>query len=81
MYRAVFYGNTEADSYNASNRGSFNIEVTSMTRLAYTVFEEQGFNEYKAMDDLGKTLIMRKVMEQCKDKLTIYKSKTSMRIC
>ena len=30
------------------------------------------------MDDLGKTLIMRKVMEQCKDKLTIYKSKTSM---
>ena len=60
------------------NRGSFNIEVTSMTRLAYTVFEEQGFNEYKVMDDLGKTLIMRKVMEQCKDKLTIYKSKTSM---
>ena len=53
------------------NRGSFNIEVTSMTRLAYTVFEEQGFNEYKVMDDLGKTLIMRKVMEQCKDKLTI----------
>ena len=49
-----------------------------MTRLAYTVFEEQGFNEYKVMDDLGKTLIMRKVMEQCKDKLTIYKSKTSM---
>lgn len=41
-----------------------------MTRLAYTVFEEQGFNEYKVMDDLGKTLIMRKVMEQCKDKLT-----------
>ena len=39
---------------------------------------EQGFNEYKVMDDLGKTLIMRKVMEQCKDKLTIYKSKTSM---
>lgn len=60
------------------NHGSFNIEVTSMTRLAYTVFEQQGFSGYKVMDDLGKTLVMRKVLEQCKDRLTIYKNKTNM---
>ncbi len=60
------------------NYGSFNIEVTSMTRLAYTVFEKQGFSGYKVMDELGKTLVMRKVLEQCKNSLSIYKNKTSM---
>lgn len=59
-------------------KGSFNIEVTSMTRLAYTVFEEQGVSGYKVMDDLGKTLVMRKVLEDCKKDLVIYKEKTSM---
>ncbi len=58
--------------------GSFNIEVTSFTRLAYSVFEEQGFSGYKVMDDLGKTLVMRKVLEDCKKELVIYKDKTAM---
>lgn len=60
------------------NHGSFNIEVTSMTRLAYTVFEEQGVSGYKVMDELGKTLVMRKVLEECKQSLSIYRDKTSM---
>lgn len=58
--------------------GSFNIEVTSFTRLAYSVFEEQGISGYKVMDDLGKTMVMRKVLENCKEELIIYKNKTSM---
>lgn len=61
-----------------SRKGSFNIEVTSMTRLAYTVFEEQGVSGYKVMDDLGKTLVMRKVLEDCKKDLIIYRDKTAM---
>lgn len=60
------------------HKGSFNIEVTSLNRLAYTVFEEQGITSYKVMDDLGKTLVMRKVLEDCKQDLVIYKDKTSM---
>lgn len=59
-------------------KGSFNIEVTSLNRLAYTVFEEQGITGYKVMDDLGKTLVMRKILEDCKNDLVIYKDKTSM---
>lgn len=59
-------------------KGSFNIEVTSLNRLAYTVFEEQGIIGYKVMDDLGKTLVMRKILEDCKNDLVIYKDKTSM---
>ena len=58
--------------------GSFNIEVTSLTRLAYSVLEEQGVANYKVMDELGKTLIVRKILEDLKNDLTIYKGKTSM---
>lgn len=58
--------------------GCFNIEVTSLTRLAYTVFEEQGITDLNVMDDLGKTLVIRKILEECKEQLKVYKSKTSM---
>lgn len=61
-----------------SRGGSFNIEVTSFTRLAYTVLEEQGITNYKVIDELGKTLIVRKILEDCKKDLVIYKGKTSM---
>lgn len=57
--------------------GSFNIEVTSFIRLAYTVFEEIGYSDFQVMDDLGKTLVMRKVLEDCKDQLALYADKTS----
>ncbi len=55
--------------------GSFNIEVTSFYRLAYAVFEEQGYTGFQVMDDLGKTLVMRKVLLQCREELVIYKKK------
>ncbi len=60
------------------NHGCFNIEVTSLTRLAYAVFEEQGVTDINVMDDLSKTLVIRKVLEECKDSLLVYKGKTSM---
>lgn len=65
--------NTEYD-----RGGSFNIEVTSLTRLAYAVLEEQGIVNYQVMDELGKTLIVRKILEDCKKDLVIYKGKTAM---
>ena len=58
--------------------GSFNIEVTSLVRLAYSILEEQGIIDYRVIDDLGKTLITRKVLEDCRDELVIYKNKTNM---
>ncbi len=58
-------------------KGSFNIEVTSMNRLAFQVFEEQGINGYSILDELGKTLIIKKVLQDVKDNLTVYKQKVS----
>ena len=58
-------------------KGSFNIEVTSMNRLAFQVFEEQGINGYSILDELGKTLIIKKVLQDVKEELTVYKQKVS----
>lgn len=60
------------------NSGSLNIEVTSFKRLAFFVFEEQGYSNYRMMDELGQTLVMRKVLQECKNNLTIYSKKTNM---
>ena len=40
------------------------IEVLSFTRLAYRVFEELQIDPGKVLDETGKTMILRKVVEQ-----------------
>lgn len=57
------------------NHGSFNIEVTSFNRLAYGIFEEQGFCGYQIMDDLGKVLVLRRVLSDCEKDLLVYRKK------
>ena len=48
-------------------RGLLNLDVLSFNRLAWRVFEEVGGNQYPVLDDLGKTLILQKVIgEQTK---------------
>ncbi|MBQ9063644.1 MAG: PD-(D/E)XK nuclease family protein [Eubacterium sp.] len=47
--------------------GLLNLDVLSFNRLAWRVFEEVGGNQYPVLDDLGKTLILQKVIgEQTK---------------
>lgn len=58
--------------------GAFNTEVVSFNRLALGVFEEMGIENIKVMDDLGKTLILRRVLEDCKKELKIYSKKIGM---
>ena len=60
------------------NNGTMNIDIVSFTRLAYRVFGELGINELSVLDDTGKMLILRKVIEDNRDKLTIFKNKVKM---
>lgn len=62
----------------SKKHGSFNIEVVSFSRLAINVFEEQSMTSLNIMDDLGKTLIMRKILEDCRKNLIYYHNKASM---
>lgn len=59
------------------NHGVSNIDIVSFNRLAFRVFEEVGISDISVLDDTGKTLILKKVIEENKHKLSIYKNKVS----
>ena len=55
-------------------KGILNIDVVSFDRLAYKVFEEIGGQNKPVLDDTGKNLIVRKVLEDNKGKLCCFGS-------
>lgn len=56
------------------NHGVFNIDVLTFGRLGYRVFEELGVELRETIDDTGKNLIVRRVIENCKKSLKIVKA-------
>lgn len=59
----------------SSGSGIMNIEVLSFTRLAYRIMEEAGDNGYPVLNDMGKTMLIRKVMQEQKNNLRLYAGK------
>lgn len=59
------------------NKGILNIDVVSFQRLAFKVFEEVGGVNFPILDDTGKNLIIRRVLEQNKSKMCYFASNTS----
>lgn len=55
-----------------------NIDVVSFNRLAMKVFSELGISLNEILDDTGKALILRSVLEDVRDDLTLYKGKIHM---
>ena len=54
--------------------GIINIEVLSFTRLAHNVLNQIGGITRIHINQQGKDVIIRKIIEEAKDKLTIYKN-------
>lgn len=55
--------------------GVMNIDIVSFNRLAFRVFEELGINRLSILDDTGKTLVLRHVIEENKQKLKLFGDK------
>lgn len=55
-------------------KGILNIDVVSFDRLAYKVFEEIGGENRPVLDDTGKNLIVRRVLEDRKKELRFFGS-------
>ncbi len=55
------------------NHGIMNIDVLSFHRLAYRVFEETGGGCLPALDDVGKSLVLRKIAGDCEKSLRTLK--------
>ena len=59
-------------------KGIMNIDVLSFRRLAYRVMEETGAKQLPLLDDIGKKLVLGKIVEQQKNNLILYKNKVKM---
>ncbi len=57
----------------SENHCIMNIDVLSFNRLAYRVFAELGISSYGILDDMGKSLVLRKLVENNIDKLIVLK--------
>lgn len=55
------------------NHGVLNVDIVSFPRLAYKVFEELGVTGKEVLDDTGKSLIIRKILEEKKEQLVTFK--------
>lgn len=56
----------------SEHHGLWNIEVQSFPRLAFRVFGETGAGMTPVIDDLGKTMILKKVLMGLQDQLTYF---------
>lgn len=55
------------------NHGIMNIDILSFMRLSYRILEEVGGEERPVLEDTGKTLILRNILEQKKEELIYFK--------
>ena len=54
------------------------VDIVSFERLAHKVFEELGYRESDILNDTGKVLILRNVLEKNRDELRLYRNKIHM---
>ena len=54
-------------------QGTMNIDIVSFQRLAYRIFEELAIESPAVLDDMGKSMVLRKIAAEEKDRLGIFK--------
>lgn len=52
--------------------GTMNLDVVSFHRLAYRVFEEQGIRDLKVLDDIGKSMLLRRGVRRRRREFTVF---------
>lgn len=48
------------------NHGVMNVDILSFMRFAYRIFDEVGGSGYPVLEDTGKSMVIRKVVEERK---------------
>lgn len=56
------------------NHGTMNIDVVGFYRLSYRVFEELSYIPKELLNDEGKSMVIRKVMGECRKELLVFGS-------
>lgn len=60
---------------SSGNQGILNIDVLSFGRLSHRIFEELGADSRAVLDDLGKSLVLRRAAQGVEDQLTVLKGR------
>ena len=55
------------------NRGLLNVDILSFKRLAYHIFSETGGFHNRILNESGKLMILKNVVEKCNDRLLVLK--------
>lgn len=58
------------------NHGIMNIDILSFLRLSYRIFEEIGSPDMVVLEETGKSMLVRKALEEKRDSLKIFKGDT-----
>ena len=62
----------------SEHHGTMNIDIVSFDRLAKRIFSEAGLSTLKVLDDTGKCLVLRKIIEENKEQFTVFGTKAGM---
>ena len=65
---------TQADMVKIAGGGIMNIDVLSFLRLAHRIFEETNCENRLVLDDTGKSLVLRRLASDIKDRLPYLSS-------
>ena len=52
--------------------GVMNIDIVSFGRLAHRIFEEMGRDEMHILEDTGKRMVIRKILESKRRELSVF---------
>ncbi|HHT97839.1 MAG TPA: helicase-exonuclease AddAB subunit AddB [Clostridiales bacterium] len=58
------------------NKAIMNVDILSFQRFAFRVFDEIGGENFPILDDTGKSMIIRKVIADKKNELTLFANNT-----
>lgn len=58
------------------NHGVMNIDILSFLRLSYRIFEEIGVQDMVVLEETGKSMLVRKALEEKKENLKIFRGDT-----
>ncbi|SFR56483.1 helicase-exonuclease AddAB subunit AddB [Anaeromicropila populeti] len=54
--------------------GIMNVDVLSFLRLSYRIFEELGKSKVSILEETGKSMLVRKALEEKKEELSVFKA-------
>lgn len=56
----------------SQNSGILNVDVLSLARLAHKVFEEVGKQQRKILKDIGKSMVVKRALAECRGELKLF---------